>query len=449
MLTIPEIRQALAAAVEAAKAANGTITKASADLRTAADADKPTATAAVTAATKAYDAAHAQARDLADELKRAEESEALSVKSATPRGAPEGTLGAVPATAKSSQELIKSIPARKMIVDIMVAHTKGAIEPDKWLRTTYGDDTADFIKSQQLSSYATGGALSLPDFAQTIIEGLEHMTVVRKMNPQVLSVPGSMIIPRETSAPSGGWMGENNNPTPGTFGFGDIKLDPKRLPIETVISRRLLDVAARGGAAVRNLEGYIVKRLREKTAVNEDAGFLRGAGTEFVPTGIRFQAAAGNVKASSGSTQAQIDADLRAMPLGLTTADIMITEGYWIMSPRTKTFLAGVRNTNGFQIYPSIDEKNTLLGYPIMDTNQVPTNLSGTNTEIMFVNGPSIIIANGSDVEMIVSTEGSYQSGNQHFSLIQRNEMLIHMEMYSDCKLERNQAISVLTGVSY
>lgn len=450
MKTIPEIRQALASAVDEMKAANDKIGVAKATVVGA--TDKDAATKAVTDAEKAYSDAKQKAADLKADLDRAIEVEKLAAEGAAPRNAPEGTLAPLPAAVKTDadKEAVKMAPVRRMVADMMVRHSGGQINADKFIELAYGASQLAIIKStHQLSDYATGGALSLPDFAPTIIEGLENQAVIMGMSPQVLSVPGSLIIPKETSAPSGSWLTENAAPTPGEFTFGDIRLDPKRLAIEVVISRRLLDQAARGGAAVRNLESYVVRRLREKTAVNLDAGFLRGAGTENVPLGIRNQIGSGNISAISGTSAAQIESDLRSRVTKLEEANIAIQAGYWVMPPRTRAYLADLRDANGNKIYPSIDASNTLLGYPIRQTNQVPTNLSGSNTEIMFGNGPSIIVANGSDAEVRVSIEGSYQSGSNHHSLIQRNEMLIHLEMYADCKLERDAAFSVLTGVSY
>ena len=152
----------------------------------------------------------------------------------------------------------------------------------------------------------------------------------------------------------------------------------------------------------------------------------------------------------TGATAAEIEADLRSLVTMLEVANIIITAGHWIMAPRTRGFLADLRDANGNKVYPGIDGNNTLLGYPILRTNQIPTNLGGNNeTEIMFGNGPSVIVANGNDAQVRLSTEGSYQSGGTHHSLIQRNEMLIHMELEADCKLERPGAFAALTGVTY
>ncbi|MFX4223546.1 MAG: phage major capsid protein [Thalassobaculum sp.] len=465
MKTIPEIRQALASAVDEVKAASGEITEAKAKVKTAESSltkadDKgkeaaqkavDEAKAAAGAAVESYDAKKAAVTELKADLERAQEVEEMAAVSATVREAPAGTLAPAQVRSESDQQHAKMAPVYRMLADMIESHTRGAVTAEKWLTMAYGEHVAGIVKAtHQLTDYGTGGALSLPDFAATIIEGLENMTVVRRMQPQVLTVPGALVLPREVSAPDGSWMSENNSPTPGTFAFGDIRLDPKRLAVEVVISRRLLDVAARGGAAVRNLESYVVRRLRERLAVNEDAGFLRGAGTEHVPLGIRNQIAAGNAKAIAGSSAANIETDLRSRVTKLQEANIMITAGYWTMPPRTRAYLADLRDANGNKIYPSIDNNNTLLGYPILMTNQVPTNLGGgSETEIMFGNGPSILVANGSDAEVRVSIEGSYQSGSTHYSLIQRNEMLIHMELYADVKLERDTAFSVLTGVTY
>lgn len=452
MRTALQVRQALAEAVTKGKTASADITAKQAALRSANDNDKATAQTALEAARKAYEDATAEAKDLQDELKRALETEQAEASASLVRTTPEGTLApGVSAREIVSDETRLMAPVRRLVGDIMVIHSRGAIVRDDWIKMAYGEQTLAIIKAQQLTDYATGGALSLPDFAESIIAGLENMTVVRKMRPQVLSVPGSLIMPRETSAPSGSWMGENTAPTPGTFGFGDIKLDPKRLAVEAVVSRKLLDVAARGGNAVRNLEQYIMKRLREKLMVNEDAGFLRGAGTEYIPKGIRFQAAAANIAAISGTTATQIETDISSLPLKLKQANIVVVAGYWIMAPRTKSYLGRLRDANGNKIYESVDKESKLLGHEILETNQIPINLGGgTNeAEIIFANGPSIVVANGTDAQARVSIEGSYQSGATHYSLIQRNEMLIHLELEADCKLERDEAAAVLTAVTY
>lgn len=400
-------------------------------------------------AVKSFDGTDAEIKQIKAKIDRIEDAEAKAAAAAVVSKAPEGSLA--PATVKADSELVKKAPLAKMIGGMMEKHTGGALSSDAFIKTAYGDDMAAIVKTtHQVTDYATGGALSLPDFAGTIIDGLENMTVVRRMQPQILTVPGALILPRETSAPSGSWLSENAATTPGTFEFGDIRLDPKRLAVEVVISRKLLDVAARGGAAVRNLEGFVVRRLQERLAVNEDAGFLRGAGTENVPLGIRNQVASGNVKAIAGTTAANIESDLRSRVTKLQEANIMITAGYWVMAPRTRAALADLRDANGNKIYPSIDDSNTLLGYSLIMSNQVPVNLgSGSDSEIIFANGPSIIVANGNDAEVRVSTEGSYQSGSSHYSLIQRNEMLVHLELEADVKMERDTALSVLTGVSY
>ncbi|WP_193171262.1 phage major capsid protein [Nisaea nitritireducens] len=446
MPTILELRQALADAEEKLKGLGETLVKAAAEAESDKDEDH-------VAANEAFDEQKKAVDDLKGKIARMEDAERKSAETAVVRAVPEGTVAKAPVQIRTDadNEAIKAAPVRRLLSDMMVKHHGAGFDPEAWLERSYGETAAAVVKAgQQLTDYSTGGAVVMPDFAGTIISGLENMTVVRRMNPQVLNVPGTLILPTEVDSPNGGWTGENDAVEPGQFKFGDIRLDPKRLPIEAVISRKLLNAANSSQSAVRNLEGYVVRRLREKTAVNEDAGFLRGAGTEHVPLGIRRQIIEAHVKVMTGATPAEIEADLRSLVTMLEVANIMITDGHWVMAPRTRGFLADLRDANGNKIYPSIDAKNTLLGYPIQRTNQIPTNLGGgAETEIMFGNGPSAIIANGSDAEVRLSTEGSYQSGGNHHSLNQRNEMMIHMEMEGDIKLERPTAFSVLTGVTY
>ncbi len=449
-MNLAELRQAHASAVKKMAVANDDIAKAEAEVTKAADGASDDQKKSVTDAVKAYEAAKKEANDLAAKIEREQDIEKAQAQAATPREVPEGSLApAMPKKSVSAEER-KEASTRLMMAGVIAKHTGGEVQPEEWIEKSYGSDALDVIKAtQQLTDAATGGNLSLPDFAETIIEGLDNMAVVRRMRPQTLTVPGSLILPSEISAPSGSWLTENAVPEPGNFTFGDIRLDPKRLAVEVVVSRKLLDQAARGGAAVRNLQGYLVRRMQEKLAVNEDAGFLRGSGTDNTPTGLRSQVDPGHVNAISGTASNQIEADLRSCVTRLQEANIMIQGGNWIMPPRTRAYLADLRDPNGNKIYPSIDQNGTLHGYPVLMTNQVPTNLNGSDTEIMFFDGPSIIIGNDSDAVVRTSIEGSYQSGGVHHSLIQKNEMLIHIELAADIKMERPQAGSILTDVSY
>ncbi|WP_372422831.1 phage major capsid protein [Salinarimonas chemoclinalis] len=317
-----------------------------------------------------------------------------------------------------------------------------------------GDALAARKSTHALSDFASGGALSLPDFASTLIAGLENRTVIRQMQPQIYNVAGSLIMPREASAPAGSWLGENDRPTPGAFEFGDTRLDPRRLAVEIVVSRSLVRQSTSGMSAVRNLEQVLMSRLVDRLRVNEDVGYLRGGGTAYVPLGLRSQVAPGHVTAITGTSSTHIEADLSRATVALRNANIPVTRetGFWIMAYRTREHLANLRDANGNKVFPSIEINGTLKGHLILDTNQVPSNLGGggNEAEILFFHGPSIVIAQGGDAEARISTEATYIDANGNArSCFQHNEMLFHVEMAGDVRLERAAAGSVITGVTY
>lgn len=453
-----EIRQAIGKAndeLDALRKAAGAIADA---LTKAADGDDKDALAKADKAADEHKAAieakEAEVEKLNEDLKAREALESKAASLATPRKTPNDTLAPARAISDATKETVKNAPLANFIAKLYERHKEGEVAAEVFLEKAYGTDMADYVKSvtHQLSDYASGGALSLPDFAETIISGLENMTVIRRMNPTTLTVPGSLIMPRETSAPSGSWLSENARPTPGKFQFGEMRLDPKRLAVETVVSRKLLDMAVRGGAAVRNLEGFIVRRLRERLAVNEDAGFLRGGGTGNVPLGVRSQIVSAHAFAQAGTTSANIESDLSKMERLIAEANIIATGLAWVMSHRTRSFLADLRVTSGdVKVFPSIEANNTLKGYPIMATNQIPNNLGGgTASEIMLLDGPSLIVANAQDAAAKTSLEATYfdDQGNPQ-SCFQNNEMLVHLELEADIKMERPEAGAVLTGVTY
>lgn len=340
------------------------------------------------------------------------------------------------------KEMQKAAPVRHLVGSMIQRQVGGDLE--SVIEKAYGEQTAAYFKAtHQLTDYATGGALSLPDFADFIIEGLDNMTVVRRMNPTQLNVPGALVIPNETSAPDGSELSENDPAAVENFEFGDIRLDPKRIAVESVISNRLIRQAAQGQSAIRNLENYVVRRLRSRMAVKEDTNFLNGNGAANKVLGLRYQIVAGNQFAMTTTSSATREKDIRDMPTKLENANIAITGGHYLMSPNSFAALSVLRDANGNLVYPSLSSDGTIYGYAVIKSNQV------ANDEIMFFDGPSILVANESDARLTISTEGSYEVSGSARSLISRDETLIHMETYSDVKLERTTAGVLLTGVSF
>ncbi|WP_275899798.1 phage major capsid protein [Pseudomonas hygromyciniae] len=201
-----------------------------------------------------------------------------------------------------------------------------------------------------------------------------------------------------------------------------------------------------------NVDRMVVNDLTSSVATAEDLSFIRGAGTGNLPKGLRFWAPAFNVFAAPAEmTLAAVELALSALILRLENANSnMIAPGF-IMAPRTKRWLAALRDGNGAKAYPELD-LNMLKSFPVGTTTQVPINLGtdGDESEIHFADFGDCFI--GEDDAMVIdfSKEATYKdsSGNM-VSAFQRDQTLVRVIAKHDFGPRHVESVAVMTGVKW
>lgn len=309
-----------------------------------------------------------------------------------------------------------------------------------------GDTGARIAASLQAGQGPSGGFLVPPEISTEILTLLRNRTVMRRAG--VLTVPmvrGVMQMPRQTAGTSGAYIGELQNIPVSEPKFAPHNMVSRKLSVLVPISNDLMRAASPA------VDGLVRNDIVAGFAVTEDAFFLRGDGVGANPMGIRNWAIAANVSASAGSSMANIEADVAAMQLALQVANIPMTNMRWIMHPRTKSFLMDLRDVNGNVRWPSIETNNTLRGYPIETTNQVPANLGGgsNESEIYLADFSDFVIGEEMQLEIAVSDVAPYQDGGQMVSAFQTDQTLIRAIAKHDFMARRPEAIAVRTGVTY
>lgn len=258
----------------------------------------------------------------------------------------------------------------------------------------------DFVTAKALSEGvdADGGYLVPNEFRAVVTEKLLKSAVIR---PRATVIPmgrDKLEIPTEATSVTTTWTAENvafteSNPT-----WGQVILDTNKLTGLSKMSRELF-----ADSAV-NIMDYLTSLWAKKFAEAEDAAFMAGAGTT-EPTGIRTY---------TYTTISQAGANLAAddlIDLFYTLGSQYRRNGYWLMN---NSVIASVRKlVDGQGRYLWTDGLNdapaSILGRPVLEQNDIPTNLgAGTDeSEIFFGDLSYYAIGDRQSMAVETTTEGA------------------------------------------
>ncbi|MBT3142909.1 phage major capsid protein [Ruegeria litorea] len=292
-----------------------------------------------------------------------------------------------------------------------------------------------------------GGVLIPRPQSEVLIQLLKPKVVVRKLGAVSHDMPaGKLRKGRTASAPTAGYIGENAPIVESEPTFDNVDQDFKTLTALVPIGNALLSHSSVSiGMMVRDL-------LLDYMALREDLAFIRGDGSGNTPKGLLNWCLAGHKQTGIANTVAAVELALRKMVSTLDDANVPMLNPGWIMRGATKHFLASLRDPNsGAKIYPSIDASNTLHGFPIETTSQVPNNLApGTATEITFADFSEIMIGDDQEIRVASSTEASFVDTNgDTISAFQRDLTLMRAVSRHDLAPVHDEAIAVTTGIGW
>lgn len=219
-----------------------------------------------------------------------------------------------------------------------------------------------------------GTQLAQYGIAAELIEALLPATVVGRLAAYMRRVPFRTAVTRETSVAASQWV-EEGAPIPASdTSFDLVTQESYKCATIVVLSRDLLRFASNPRPDV---EANIRSQLVRGIAQFFDGQFLThtvapSVGTH--PGAITWNASA---VSSTGSTAAQILADLLAMVAKLTTDNAPFQSPFWIMRVSTAIALAGKYNTSGALAFPNITANGgTLLGIPVITSANSPAQIT-------------------------------------------------------------------------
>jgi HK97 family phage major capsid protein len=315
-----------------------------------------------------------------------------------------------------------------------------------------GEYTAARLSNSMLASdFSQGGSWVRGEFSDTFIELLRPESIVRQMGVDTVPLEdGTMDMPRETGAPTGRYLGEDEDALAETVTTGDLKLIAKEMVCLVPASDKLL--RSRSANAAERIMMSIVR----SAANTEDLHFIRGVAAGAGPTGMRFLAPAANVLTMNATINLQnVDNDLGKMELALLAANVRMRRAGWLMAPRTFVYLQNLRDGNGNLVYPTLSMlgptgRPMLRLKPVFITTQIPVNLSGNQSEIILADAEHLIIGDAPRVGLDASNTAAYRDagGNMRAAFAAR-KTVIRLVVENDFNALHTSAIAVLTGVTW
>lgn len=290
-----------------------------------------------------------------------------------------------------------------------------------------------------------GALVAQQTLSGEILKLVDPLTILGRLN--LRRVPFNVKVPRELAMPGvAGWVGEGKPKPVGKGSLDQILVPMTKLALILVCSTELAK------SSDPSAETYLRDGLVRSIAKQKNLEFISAnppiAGVS--PGGIRNALPAGQTFASSGTSPAEVHADL-------THAVMLANQGdasgalAWIMNTATKAWLGGLQNALGGALqFPSVSTTNTLLGYPVVESSSVPADV------IMLIDQELVLLAQDDTVEIDTSREASVimdtapaEGAQPLVSFWQNNLIGFRGEQFTYWSRARDQAVVVITGVGY
>lgn len=317
-------------------------------------------------------------------------------------------------------------------------------------------DQEEYAKRSLSVADASAGGAWVPDdmMAQEFIPLLRDVAVVRKAGAVVVDIPrGNTELPSQTGAAAAYWEGESQDVTASTPATGQQRLTARRLTGFVAASKEFLYSSA------LSVDQWLRNELLYVLALKEDKTFMIGDGSDGGPLGMFYTPGITVLTLGSGNG-AIPDADTPGEAIQLAEANYWMRKvPAWFFTSRTKLAYRQQRFASGGWIYrdemksPNLarQSEGELDGIPYYRSEQIGNAYTvGTSTNCsiqMLVDMATFVIAEQGQVEIQVSTEGSYPVSGTLRSLLTRGEIGIMVTRRVDAKLTQAASTVVVEGL--
>jgi hypothetical protein len=226
-------------------------------------------------------------------------------------------------------------------------------------------------------------------------------------------------------------------------------LMPRAIGCISVWTKELMQTADPG------TEEFIASQLLRSIVSGLDRTFLDPARILTADAPASITAGAPSFT-SSGQTVAAVDADLQKLVQSLTDAGHSLQSAAWVMSPRTATYLAALRDLGAGPAYPTVGlRENSLWGLPVISSSSCRHEGSPQESFIALVEAAEIGYATDESAMVEYSTNADLEFVNPavgsttSLRSLWQNGLMATKTVLRVNWSARPGAAAVLTGVKY
>lgn len=300
----------------------------------------------------------------------------------------------------------------------------------KFLRAVVqGDHTIAKDLSEGVS--ADGGYLVPNEFRAIVAEKLYKEAVIRPRATVLPMTRDKMDIPKEATGITTYWTAENVALTQSDPTFGNLTLNTNKLTGLSKMSRELFADSAIG------ITDYVTGVFARTFALEEDKKFMTGAGTT-EPKGIRTYTIPSVAQAGATLTADDLIAVFYLLPVQYRN------RATWIMHNSSVQLVRGLKDLNGRYLWTDglAEAGATLMGRPVVEQNDIPTNLGGSTDESeIFIGDLSFyVIGDRQTVEVESTTQGA--------GTFEKHQVALKMIQRIDGQLTHEESFALLSAVN-
>ena len=216
------------------------------------------------------------------------------------------------------------------------------------------------------TSTAGGNLVSTDLLSGSFIDLLRNRMALMQANVTMLSgLQGNVAIPRQASAATAYWVGENTSPTESQQSIDQVNMTPKTVGAYVDYSRRLLLQSS------VDVEGMIRNDLAKVIALELDRAGIYGTGSTNQPLGLTNTTGIGSQTITTYGTYSEYV----GMETKVATANADVASMFYIINANARGALKTTEKSAGGTIGNfALGSDNLLNGYPVITSNQLGTN---------------------------------------------------------------------------
>ncbi|NHC02334.1 phage major capsid protein [Acinetobacter sp. 187] len=257
------------------------------------------------------------------------------------------------------------------------------------------------------------------------------------------NVPFNVKIPLQTGSSTVAWVGEGQNKPVTNPTFGTVTLGKHKVAGIVVMTDEL--IADSSPSAVNLVRDDLLAAM----AQHADSAFIdptKSAVDGVSPASITNGLVADDIIASTGTTAAQYEADLKAALGRFIEAGLSLDGAYWLMSETQAVELALLRDALGGTYFKGMDlgGEMRLLNLPVITSQNA-------GSQIVLLKPSEILLADEGGVDFAMSSEASIQIGVDGdgkpvmVNLFQQDMTAVRAEQFKTWKKIRNLGVVRIT----